>query len=50
MFLQPLQKQLEDVENSIQDEHIQIANAKNSILLNDDKILKLITGPKTRSK
>lgn len=50
MFLQPLQKQLEDVENSIREEYIQIANIKSTILLNDEKIMKLIHAIQTRTK
>ncbi|XP_065207506.1 TRAF3-interacting protein 1 [Planococcus citri] len=50
MFLQPLQKQLEDVENSIQEEYVQIANIKGTILLNDEKITKLIHAIQTRTK
>lgn len=51
-LLQPLQKQLSDVENSIEEECSQIASIKMTVLNNDEKILKLATnnGPKMRVK
>lgn len=51
-LLQPLQKQLSDVENSIEEEYSQIASIKMTVLNNDEKILKLATnnGPKMRVK
>lgn len=48
--LQPLQKQLSEIENSIQEEYLQIANIKTTILNNDERLLKLVTNSNTKIK